>query len=60
MEKREKNKMQKQRFCKYCKEFFKTDEKHSKVCPSCKEKNHLAKIEKTLFGGDVLFLTIRE
>ena len=46
--------------CKYCKNLFETDKRNSKVCFKCFEKNHLAKIEKTLFGGEVLFMTISQ
>jgi Zn finger protein HypA/HybF involved in hydrogenase expression len=38
------------RICKYCDNEFKTKEKFSEVCPTCKEKNHLKKKEKNLFN----------
>lgn len=48
------------KFCKYCNEYFKSDKKHSEVCPQCKEENHRNKVMNNLFGGEVLFLTIKE
>jgi len=44
--------------CKHCQEYFSTDRKNAKICSICREKNHLAKINKTLFNGEVLFVTI--
>lgn len=49
-----------QRFCKYCNEYFKTDKKHSKVCPKCFKNNHQKKVMNNLFGSSVLFIAISE
>lgn len=38
------------RVCKYCDEIYDTPEKHSKVCPECKDKNHEVKVINNLFN----------
>lgn len=48
------------RFCKHCKEYFKTEKRHSKVCSFCKENNHKKKVMDNLFGGDVLFISVSQ
>jgi RNA polymerase subunit RPABC4/transcription elongation factor Spt4 len=42
----------KKRICKYCGAIFSTNQKHSKVCPECKENNHTSKVKKNLFNGN--------
>jgi Zn finger protein HypA/HybF involved in hydrogenase expression len=48
------------KFCKYCKEYFKTEHKHADVCPECKFNNRKKKTMNNLFGGSILFVTISE
>lgn len=49
-----------QKFCKHCKEYFETENKYASSCPQCKEKNYRNKMMNNLFGGEVLFVTIKE